>query len=195
MASQGLLPLEPNERTIPAAVDQMTCRQRAWAAILGERKFGDHNYYNYAYYRKEMEQLAHSKSTIIPQMLVLRTEHLEQDWNHLERLLSTKNATVSSTPTTSTVRVLNQGNDDKHNELSIVQSNKQAMQNLCSALCEEIQVYIYFLKNAMNLSPFEVSQSMNELQQTCPDERLGERSCPPNPAFPPDKNVKRSFPK
>jgi hypothetical protein len=59
-----------------------TCSQREWKAIQGDIGYRYHNYYNFAYYRKQMEM--HDPKGLI---IAIRTEHLLEDWNLIENML------------------------------------------------------------------------------------------------------------
>eukprot|EP00535_Pseudo-nitzschia_heimii_P013549 CAMPEP_0197199012 /NCGR_PEP_ID=MMETSP1423-20130617/33669_1 /TAXON_ID=476441 /ORGANISM="Pseudo-nitzschia heimii, Strain UNC1101" /LENGTH=191 /DNA_ID=CAMNT_0042652863 /DNA_START=459 /DNA_END=1031 /DNA_ORIENTATION=+ len=61
----------------------MTCRERAWAAILGVREFSYHEWYNYEHYWEGIKVFL--RKNLKPTLLVLRTEHLSSDWSQLSK--------------------------------------------------------------------------------------------------------------
>jgi hypothetical protein len=65
---------------IPSIVHEMSCPQRAWAAITGAFGFASHNRYNYEFYAGLMKSVATSPM----RTFVLRTEHLASDWNTVD---------------------------------------------------------------------------------------------------------------
>jgi hypothetical protein len=92
----------------------MTCPERAWAAILGVREFSYHEWYNYEYYwtallQQQQQEPVHPHLTAshnrrsfglfdkdnkknrtngyiaTPTLMVLRMEHLSTDWSQLSK--------------------------------------------------------------------------------------------------------------
>jgi hypothetical protein len=170
LALYGLRPLKDN--TINATKPQdMTCPQRAWAAVLGARDFSYHEWYNYEHYWNAIVQptIANLNVTV----KVLRTEHLLDDWTGLS--------------TEPLYRRVNQGSDHTNTTTTtpIPKFVPLALQNLCRALCHEIQIYKQLLTRADNLNDAQVQESLKEVQESCPDEKmLHTRECPGIPTFP-----------
>jgi hypothetical protein len=131
-----------------------TCPNRAWEAIQGEVGYGAHNYYNFGYYRSQVED-HDPKGRII----AIRTEHLLEDWNSIEDMLG-------GHPMSKTVNKVNVSK--KRSEVEKI--SERARNNLCVALRQEIQVYKDLLERAENLSEEHVAESLRELQDSCPNE-------------------------
>jgi hypothetical protein len=166
----ALYGLQPLNGTINATKSQdMTCSQRAWAAVLGARDFSYHEWYNYEHYWNAIQPyIANPKIAV----KVLRTEHLLDDWTGL----STKPL----------YRRVNQGSEHTNTTTTpIPKFVPQALQNLCLALCPEIQIYKQLLTRAENLNDVQVQESLKEVQESCPEETsLHARECPGIPTFP-----------
>ena len=186
-AAEGLQPLDPNASTatIPIRPLNMTCQQRAWAATLGARSFSYHEWYNYEHYWTMIHQNGYNNdkspsstrmtasASPLPALLVLRTEHLQQDWS-----------TISKEP------LFRQVNQKKKNATTFysvtIQMTTAVVTNLCRALCPEIQIYKQILGSASNLDVNQKQESLNEVRLLCPSETSLEdlRSCSDIPTFP-----------
>lgn len=178
----------------------MTCPERAWAAVLGVREFSYHEWYNYEYYWTALQthhprlfdnNSSNGSSPNSASLVALRTEHLLEDWSAL-----------SKEPL---YRPVNQGSrkefrqkKDETNQ-SIVFSNRSMSdntlgkdrsstfwRNLCHAMCPEIQIYTHILRESINLRPPQVDVTLQELRELCPDEttREGQQQCSGIPQFP-----------
>ena len=96
-------------------------------------------------------------------ILVIRSEHLEEDWTRLEMLYGgvprfSSTEKRSRDDLFSTMR--------RHNSNSSV--NIESYPNLCLALCREIKVYVTLLSRAINLTPKQLRASLSELEAKCP---------------------------
>jgi len=148
------------------------CIHRAQRAIQGLEKFGNHAYHNYRYendclllfpsrdvshfvslHRYYLNQVP-SNATVA----VIRTEHMLEDWNSMERLLGSKYV----------VKMLPERNINSYTNPDEKYLTDDAKKLLCAHLCDEIQVYKELLRKAVNLRPEQVDQSMQELRKTCP---------------------------
>lgn len=169
LALYGLQPLKKGTMNVTKPKD-MTCPQRAWAAVLGARDFSYHEWYNYEHYWTAIQPyIVNAKVTV----KVLRTEHLLDDWTGLS--------------TEPLYRRVNQGSEHTNTTTTtpISKFAPQALQNLCRALCPEIQIYKQLLKRAENLNDAQVQESLKDVQDSCPDETtFHTRECPGIPTFP-----------
>lgn len=162
LALNGLRPLDHRIRAV--RIVNMTCSERAWAAALGARAFSYHEYYNYEYYYNSLK--SHMGNSSRASIQVLRAEHLQHDWSKVssEQLF----------------RQVNRGPSNR----TYNSSPDEAMDNLCRALCQEIQFYKRFLQRADNLSSDEKDESIQEILALCPTETLALRECSEDPRFP-----------
>ena len=173
-----------------------TCGKRAYQAITGQVGFQYHNYYNYQYY---MDWIAHVQSHYLnpssdtlrsdgsninsTNTLVLRTEHLEEDWNQLEDMYNEAFGTSGGSGSSSGGRRSSDSYFERlhqSNSTTIINTitNSNATEsglakekiypNLCRALCNEIKVYTALIENAINLTPNQKQQSFEELYDKCP---------------------------
>jgi hypothetical protein len=137
------------------------CAKRAWNAITGKVGYEYHNFYNYRYYRDWVDHVMGPTNYTI---LVIRSEHLEEDWSRLEELYNHKQG--------STNMIVKGKQDDYFATVQRHKSNSSlspdSYLNLCRALCQEIQIYSFLLKGAINLTPQQLQQSMDELHAKCP---------------------------
>jgi hypothetical protein len=137
------------------------CKRRAKLAIQGTEAFGMHLYLNYRYYTNE------TLTDEGKQVLVIRTEHMEDDWNSAEEVLGGQ-------PKAVTFPHHNQANSKAPRDSFL---SKNAQELLCRALCNEIQVYKRLLHKALNLNVEQVEESLVELAASCPVETHA-TSCP-----------------
>jgi hypothetical protein len=163
LALKGLRPLTYKISAVRIA--NMTCPERAWAAVLGARAFSYHEYYNYEHYYNSLQNHMGNHSSASIQ--VLRAEHLQYDWSKI-----------------SSEKLFSQVNRGPNNHTKASSFTVEAMANLCRALCQEIQYYKRFLQEANNLSPDERAESIQEVSAFCPTETLAIRECSDIPAFP-----------
>ena len=93
-------------------------------------------------------------------VLVIRNEHLVDDWNSVERYIGGDPNVLSK----SMIPVMNKNkknSDDKW-------LSPMAQQIVCRMLCNEIVAYKQILRRSLNLNYMEVQRSMKELSETCP---------------------------
>ena len=179
---KGLAP-QPSNETSPY------CWQLAHKVIRGEeKKYRSHFTFNYQ--ANERHFIPAGKH-----LLVIRQEHMDDDFANLETLLQTgmigtanstkkANATMDHASTTSsiigpstteaagTIRVANKGVKAVHYD----EIPREAYANACRVLCAEIQSYKRFLYRARNLNDAMVVESIRDLQETCPNEGIEIRS-------------------
>ena len=170
--------------TVPINIKNMTCPQRAWAAAMGARRFGEHCWYNYEYYNEVMGQYAGN----FPRILVMRNEHLLEDWNSVHEMWQLANGTTNNTNYAATtfgeqlfeVKV----RTSVENKTDVEPLSKEALQNLCQALCWEIQHYKRILLFAENINETQMAGAIEELRAYCPNEPSHIRKCTLLPKFP-----------
>jgi hypothetical protein len=167
------------------------CRKRAILAVTGRKRFVFHNYYNYGYYYHQVTRYSernnyrHNQSNNnkrnyyyeqfwkLQKILVLRSEHLQDDWESIEQGLergrfgttNNDNTTTSTSAMSSAFFTTNRSpkRDDRDQYLSPL-----ALKNLCFWLCWEIQIYKKLIRNAVNLNEHDKQTSIQELAQSCP---------------------------
>lgn len=143
------------------------CSRRAFRAISGVTGYNTHNYYNYQYYYNKVLN-DHTKN---PNIIVIRTEHIEYDYNQIEINILHNihgpplNDNYTFTHKNKSPKLL----DDMY--IDIVSKH-----NICAALCYEIQTYKMILQNAINLNKIDYITSMNELSIDCPIQ-VGTNTC------------------
>lgn len=136
------------------------CRQRAVDAIHGTGHYGTQMYYNYQYYAEGLPKDAN--------VLVIRSEHVVDDWNSAEATIGGVGNILDDDQTMLTYNAVGTSVID---ELS-----DESKTLLCEELCNEIQVYKSVLEAAVNLTPDQKQQSLDELKTSCPKE-MSASSC------------------
>ena len=167
-----------NSSMISATIPKnMTCPQRAWAAVLGARAFSYHEWYNYEHYWTGLHMRKSDSATIY----ALRTEHLQDDWKSIST--ETMHKPVNKRPKI---------NGTNTNDAAVARPppdhslSPKAVEILCHALCEEFQYYKRFLQAAKNLNQDQRKDSWKELIAKCPEEPEQVRECSSDlPHFPP----------
>jgi len=139
------------------ATDGSMCSKRARKAITGETGYVWHNMYNYEYYYDEV--IAQDRH---PRILVLRTEHLEDDWSNIEYSFL-GGPRLKSDHTFPHRHKSRKEKDDFY-------LSPESKANICHSLCEEIQMYKQILAQAENLDESDFEMSMKELDLSCPVE-------------------------
>jgi len=133
------------------------CKQRARDLLRGTARFEDHAYYNYQYY---MEAIPRESN-----FLVIRTEHIEEDWNEIERGLDGRERSIVTFP--------HENSRPKEDRDLILGDEERIL--LCHELCAEIQTYKLMLQGALNIDETQYNTTMGELQASCPKEAMLEK--------------------
>lgn len=131
------------------------CKKRARNAIQGNKRHGYHLYYNYKYYLQFSKALEYDSSEV----LVIRNNHMEEDWKSAEWAIGGEEKVETYFPHTNTAEKSIRLFDDVH-------LSPAAHDVLCQALCEEIQWYKKIIASAVNLSDKQKAQTVQEL--SCP---------------------------
>lgn len=100
-------------------------------------------------------------------LVVIRNEHLTEDWNALEEGLSGRSNIMKD----DFIPQLNANTQTNEDDLYI---SDESLGILCIALCNEIQVYKKILLKAENLDDAQVQQSLDELMLKCPVEAMAD---------------------
>jgi hypothetical protein len=122
-------------------------------------------FHNYHYYRNV--RFARAKHPESSKILVIRTEHMEADWNSAGRVIRAGDGVTAA-------------DDDEpslpHIELNIPHLNVKEItrkeDTLLSTQCQEVQTY---KQEAVNLLPEDYDQSMAELVDSCPLQVLSDQ--------------------
>jgi len=124
--------------------------------------FTKHNRFNYQHYLKQVQRHEEPFNETFSKIIVIRTEHLNDDWRGLEEdfLKGPKDLNVTFTT--------NKNASPKRPEDLVL--SEIARTRICHYLCEDIQVYKQLLLHAVNLNENDVAVSMRELNETCPTE-------------------------
>ncbi|KAL7472060.1 hypothetical protein ACHAXS_012376 [Conticribra weissflogii] len=154
-AKKGLIDFEGNV-LIGDDVVRDECQTIAYEAITGRRGYLVHWSFNYQFYFDALKGPAHDK------IVVIRNEHMVEDWNSIENLMGGRNDVVSG---------VNFPHDNSHktNETEKFLSD-ESRRAFCQALCNDIHAYKSILRLGKNLKPEDVKESMAELRKVCPRE-------------------------
>ena len=129
------------------------CQKEARQALRGFKEFVTHWYFNYQYYYEFLRENV--------KLLVIRNEHIVNDWNGIESMLGGHDVLDAST--------LPKNNVHSKNSTDLYLSEESRMA-LCRELCIEIQFYKKILRKAINLIEEDVQISLAELRLQCPIE-------------------------
>lgn len=141
------------------AKNNTLCSRRAFRAVSGIIGYQTHNYYNYQYYYDKVL----NDHTNHPNIIVIRTEHMEYDYNEIEtNILYNQNGPPLSSNFTFTHK------NKSPKSLDDMYIDPIAKDNICQALCRDIQIYKTILQNAENLNKNDYATSMHELSSDCP---------------------------
>lgn len=179
LASIGLSGTRPDfdsKQTMLRVATNLTadeCSKWAWATITGEVPASYHNAFNYDWYFSPMLEKKYLRSEVF----VLRVEHLDKDWEVIDKLVGGDGKTLASDVMPASVG--SNVNVAKDKDLPVRNSTLSDLgwKNLCKAMCHEFQVYKIMLQRAVNLDDKDVSESIEEVREICPDETFGLRKC------------------
>jgi hypothetical protein len=127
------------------------CKHRARDMLRGMTQYEGHLFYNYQYY---FESIPHSN------IFVIRSEHMAEDWNSIEKRLGGRLRENITFP--------HQNSEPKDPHDSELGETERIL--LCHELCVEIKYYKLILQHALNINKKEYDSSMKELQASCPNE-------------------------
>jgi hypothetical protein len=178
LVSEGLghdISLDAN---ISASIGKMMYPQRAWAFAMGACLFIFHAWYNYEYYYDTLTRRSNENSHVF----VIRQEFLHKDWGQVDRMFGGDGTAPDS--------LLGTRINANPNKAGLLGTN---LQQLCRALCRDIQFYKRLLEAAANLDDNDVEESMQELRTYCPDEVSSVRACSNMPTFPPPPPGEKSY--
>jgi hypothetical protein len=155
------------------------CWQRARNAVRGTERYLVHQYFSYQYYWEYLfgaNSYHHdgdeptTEDVASSNVLVIRNEHMVDDYNSIEKLLGGKSDSISEANLP-----VNNARPKNKTDLYLSESSKVA---LCRILCNEIQVYKHILRSAANLNDREKKQSLDDLMLVCPLEARMDGVCP-----------------
>mmetsp|Transcript_23471 Transcript_23471/g.48118 ORF Transcript_23471/g.48118 Transcript_23471/m.48118 type:complete len:445 (-) Transcript_23471:143-1477(-) len=128
------------------------CKSRAVGMMRGVGRFENHHFFNYQYYLESIPKDGN--------ILVIRTEHMEQDWINLERGLGGQIMSNITFP---------RDNTNQKEPRDLILGDEERML-LCRELCQEIMVYKRILRKALNIDDSAYEKSIDELRDVCPTE-------------------------
>ena len=135
----------------------LECKRKARQALKGTKEFIPHWYFNYQYYYEFI-----SREVLKGKILVIRNEHIVDDWNGIEGLLGGNNYVMDPS-------LLPENNVHGKNATDLYLSDDSRIA-LCRVLCHEIQFYKTILRSALNFMEEDVHISLEELRLQCPFE-------------------------
>ena len=190
-----------NTTTWTNTTSKSDCQWLAQELVLGTRKCW-HNYYNYNFtYGRLLQEAASASTSSSDQkrsrnrsrnitIYAIRTEHLEEDWGVIDRMLGGDESDSDSNSDSDSSHSLNvkslrknswREGTGKSSSSKVVPNTTLSYagrSNLCRALCNEIQIYKELLHLAINIDRDGENESLDELIATCPDESREIRDCP-----------------
>jgi hypothetical protein len=143
------------------------CRQLAYRALystglVSVPSLDDLNF-SYATYDRDFKVIDKDKYFIF----VVRTEFMATDLNGIEAILTSQPSSVFSTQEAE--RFKEQSSSESWPVTANVhQLDGRAKTNMCRQMCENIQMYKFFLNEAINLRKDSYEMSMKKLSKICP---------------------------
>lgn len=154
LAEKGLSPHDTNV--------SHECKYRAWEAIRGKKAYCRHNFYNYQYYINTVPTHA--------RILAIRSEHIANDWNAAEKIVSS-----AEIPVIINEEVFKPRNKTRKKSIADTELSNEAQKFICRALCKEIRAYKEILARAENLDSTDFEKSMELLDSSCPEQSRADR--------------------
>jgi hypothetical protein len=136
------------------------CQDLARAALYGKVRIYGHLFFGYGRIRSFLMSSSNQPLTIY----VTRQEHLQEDWVAVNRRLGQASA-VLSLPHQRNLRNTTLG---PHTMPVSRRLSLRGKRLLCRALTGEYKAYLWFLRQARNLSPEDVSESIRYSMLQCP---------------------------
>jgi len=169
LARNGLL-LRNRNNNRDDPLSNKKCRARAFDAMTGVGQYLVHGYFNYQYYAQfafGTEGNGGGASTIPENanLLVIRNNHMVDDWNAINKFLGGQRSDVLKPGDVP----VNNAHTKNVAELYLSKQSKVA---LCQVLCNEIQVYKDLIRGAINLNAADVNATLEELEGVCPKEAV-----------------------
>lgn len=164
------------------------CSMLAWEVVRGTIPCDEHNYYNYHWYVQKtiIERYFKAFSSKIYPLVVVRQEHLAEDFHRLKYLFGDidtdayNTGIIDNANAGNEVSVINKGNggvrtesnDDnaKDGFMKNYNVSKDGMHKLCSAMCNEIQQYKWIIDHSDSFTSQQKEQSLEELYDVCPSQ-------------------------
>jgi hypothetical protein len=154
---------DPNEFEYPHpqyVVRNENCQNLARAAFYGKVRIYGHMFFGYDRIRSFMMSSTHQPLTIY----ATRQEHLQEDWVAANRRLG-QASDVGSLPHQ---RNLRNGTFNLYSMPVSRRLTPRGKRLLCHALTGEYKAYLWFLRQAKNLAPEDVSESIRYSISQCP---------------------------
>lgn len=118
--------------------------------------------YAYSYYQHEFKVLS---SELF--VFVIRAEFMSTDMNGIEAMLNREQSNVFSRQEANTLRQMS-STESWPVTADLSQLDVKGMDILCRRMCSHIQMYKYFLREAINLARDAYETSMKQLVHKCP---------------------------
>eukprot|EP00567_Pseudictyota_dubia_P006172 CAMPEP_0197460266 /NCGR_PEP_ID=MMETSP1175-20131217/53643_1 /TAXON_ID=1003142 /ORGANISM="Triceratium dubium, Strain CCMP147" /LENGTH=267 /DNA_ID=CAMNT_0042995329 /DNA_START=119 /DNA_END=922 /DNA_ORIENTATION=+ len=161
--------ISANLTTINHYVNSSSCQQLAWMVARGHAECAAHNFFHFGFYSRQVDMLVKKRPD--RRVLGMRTEFLAEDWNEIERYFG--GGTQSGSALFKTILNASTKKNSTDRPLSDL-----GYENLCRALCPEIQVYKRLLHQVENLNASQVRDSIVQVMSYCPQETEAIRKCP-----------------
>lgn len=158
-----LPPPKKRSMELPQQRDCQLLARQMVEGSLANLLVAPHMEFNYEYYASKSIRQYPAK-----EVWVVRLEHMEQDFIHLQRALGANTTTETDLPSKMSHGIEGHMTSLLSPEGSIPSLlSPEAYQKLCCVLHKELQVYEEFLSNATNLHDYDRQESMQEVRTKC----------------------------
>ena len=130
----------------------LTVRNHCILFSRGTGHYMCHHYFNYQFHYEGLPPGA--------RILVIRNEHLRDDWNSAEHFIGGQKEILPRDAGLSKQNVNKDPKAERDKSLS-----RESQRIVCAQLCNEIVNYKKILRAALNLSPSDIRESIEELRQ------------------------------
>jgi len=141
-------------------------KNESWAVVNGSHPWMNHMTFDYRQYYRSMSPAK--------ELLVLRHEHLWDDWVRVNHILSREHDTTRVWPDVPPFEDIQRNYSGKyHMKPRWEVQTDQEQSWLCQLLHEEIRVYLMILMRAVNLSEDDLLEAVSDVEKTCTEPVFG----------------------
>lgn len=141
------------------------CQKIAHSSVWGTGRYVEHMFFNYQFHLEGIPSDA--------KILVIRNEHLVDDWNQVEHHIGGEKNILTKEMAETRLPVINKKNNTNDPSVKLDRyptpkyMSEEATNVLCRNLCNEIVTYKKILRRSANLNYQQIEESISELRESC----------------------------